>query len=395
MKIGLLTTSFPRCDADVPGAFVLGFARALCARGHRLTVLAPEPCEPEFVTPPSFAGIDLHWVRYLAPRSLERTFYGAGVLDNLRRDPRAALGLAPFVVALTAEALRRARGWDAVVSHWALPCALIAGQLGLRHLAVLHSADVFLLERLPLRRRLALRIAHGADELLFSSRALRARFLALLRPLERADVGARCHVCAMGIEPSAPAPERNALRQQLGLSHFSVLSLGRLIALKGLKHAIDAVASTPEVELIVAGDGPARAGLQRRARRAQARVRFVGEVHAATKNAWLSAADAFVQPSVVLPSGRSEGMPGSLLEAMDHGLPVIASAVGGISDVVQSGSNGLLVPPGDAAALARAIARLQDAGLRTALARNARETAAMYHWSVLAPRLEGLLLGSW
>jgi glycosyltransferase involved in cell wall biosynthesis len=419
MRIGLLTTSFPRREADVPGAFVLGFARALSARGHQLTVLAPEPAEREFSAPPRFSGIAVHWVRYLVPRSLERTFYGAGVLDNLRRDPRAALGLAPFVVALTAQAAGRARGWDAVVSHWALPCALIAGWLGVPHLAVLHSADVFLLERLPQRRRLARHIARGADELLFSSRALRERFLALLRPLERAELGARCHVCAMGIEASAPprrgessgpsrrselgppskrselnAPSgRDAARRELGLNGFSVLSMGRLIELKGIEHAIDALVALPEVELIVAGEGPLRARLEQRARRARARVRFVGEIHGAAKHTWLSAADAFVLPSVVLPSGRSEGVPGCLLEAMDHGLPVVASDVGGVSDVVQAERNGLLVPPADAGALAAALTRLSDRKLRAALGREARKTAALYHWDVLAPRIEELLLG--
>jgi colanic acid/amylovoran biosynthesis glycosyltransferase len=395
MRIGLLTTSFPRRDADVPGAFVLGFARALCARGHQLQVLAPEPGEPAFAAPPRFPGIEVSWVRYLVPRSWERSFYGAGVLDNLRSDPRAALGLLPFVAALAVQAARRARGWDAVVSHWALPCALIAGQLGPRHLAVLHSADVFVLERLPLRRQLALRIARGADELLFSSRALRARFLALLPAVARADLGARCHVCAMGIEPSAAAAPRAVLRRELGLTRFSLLSMGRLITLKGIDYAIDALAGQPEVELIVAGDGPARARLEQRAQRARARVRFVGEIHGATKHAWLGAVDAFVLPSRVLPSGRTEGVPGSLLEAMDHGLAVIASDVGGVSDVVENEKNGLLVAPADAAALAAAIGRLADRKLRVALAREARKTAAMYHWDELAPRIEGLLLGDW
>jgi glycosyltransferase involved in cell wall biosynthesis len=250
---------------------------------------------------------------------------------------------------------------------------------------------VCVLERLPLARLLAQQIARGAHELLFSSRALRARFLALLSPVARADAGARCHVCAMGIEPSAPPAPREQLRAEFGLTRLSLLSMGRLIALKGLDCAIDALASQPEVELIVAGDGPTRAELEQRARRAGARVRFVGEIRGATKGAWLSAVDAFVLPSRVLPSGRSEGVPGALLEAMDHGLPVIASDVGGVSDVVEHEHNGLLVPPEDVAALAAAIGRLADAELRAALGRDARNTAALYHWSELGPRIESLL----
>ena len=385
MTIGLLTTSFPRRQGDVPGQFVLGFARSLAVLGHRVEVLAPEPNER--MAPPAFEGVDVSWLPYLPVRALQRTFYGAGVLDNVRRAPFSALGLGPFVVAMAREARRRK--WQAVVSHWALPCALVAAELDVpRHLAVLHSADVFLLEQLPLRRLLATRIASGADELLFSSRALRARFLALLSPVERGQVATRCHVCAMGIEPAGAAGDRAALRAQLGLRGFTVLSLGRLIALKGIDHAIAAVAQLPDAELVIAGDGPDRARLERLA---GPRVRFVGELHGAQKSRWFQAVDAFVLPSIVLPSGRSEGMPTTLLEAMEHGLPVVASDVGGVSDVVKSGENGVLVPAADPDAIAHALHTVRAA---SGLMAGARKTAAMYHWSELGPRLLELTLGT-
>ncbi len=396
-----MTTSFPRRAGDVPGQFVLGFARALTARGHTLEVLAPEPAEP--ITPPRFSGVELCWVPYLKPRALEQTFYGAGVLDNLARAPWSALGLLPFVLALTRAARARAARWDAVVSHWALPCALVAGALPwlgfaarkrLPHLAVLHSADVFVLERLPMKRELALHIAAGADQLLFVSRDLRARFLALLPALERAEVGARAHVCAMGIEPANETPEeRTRLRERLNVSGLCVLSMGRLIVLKGVEHAIDALAEHPRATLIVAGAGPARAALEVRARRYGPRVRFVGQLEGADKRAWLGAADAFVLPSIVLPNGRSEGMPSVLLEAMEHGLPVIASDVGGVRDVVRNGENGFLVPSASPSAIARAFASLEGEALRAQLAAGARELAQLYHWDALGPHLEALLTG--
>jgi glycosyltransferase involved in cell wall biosynthesis len=376
--IGLLTTSFPRREGDLPGNFVLGFARALAARGHRLEVLCPEPSTG---LRPAFEGIDVHWVRY-APRPLERTFYGAGVLDNLRREPLAALGLLPFVFALGRDARARAARWDAVVSHWALPCALIAGELRLPHLAVLHSADVFLLERLPARATFAERIATRADALLFSSRDLRRRFLALLEPVQRSELAQRAHVCPMGIEPALPSEARPALRARLGLVGPTLLSLSRLIPIKGLQHAIAALEG--DWELAIAGDGPERATLERAAR--GKRVRFLGTLHGREKSDWLHAADAFVLPSVRLASGRTEGMPVALLEAMEHGLPVIASNTGGVADVVRDGENGLLVPPADASAIRAALG-----ALKPGMAKAARRTAQLYHWAELAPMFETLL----
>ncbi len=393
MKIGLLTTSFPRADGDVAGAFVLGFARALAARGHTIDVLAPEPATG--VAAPRWDGVDVTWVPYLRPRALERTFYGAGVPDNLRRDPTAWLGLAPFSAALALAARRRAHAWDAVVSHWALPSALAASLTGraLPHLAVLHSADVHAIARLPFGGRLAAAVARGASALLFVSPAHRDAFLARLPAPARLDALGRSHVSPMGIElvPS-DAAGRRAARAGLGLDRFTVLSLGRLVPIKGIADAIDALRGRDDVELVVAGDGPERARLESHARARRVRARFTGVVDGDRKQALFAGADAFVVPSHVLGSGRSEGVPTSLLEALAAGLPVVASAVGGIPSVVDDERSALLVPPSRPDALAHALDRLRsDAPLRKKLGRAGRTVGQRYAWPILAPRIEALL----
>jgi glycosyltransferase involved in cell wall biosynthesis len=371
VKIGILTTSFPRREHDPAGSFVLGFARALARRGHTIEVLCPSDASGQ---PPRFPELDVHWVRYL-PRTLEHTFYDAGVIDNLRRAPWKAIGLGPFVAGLAREAWTRS--WDAVVSHWALPCALVAPR-GIPHLAVCHSADVFALEQLP--SALSVAVARMADAMVFSSRDLRRRFLARLPSLEGAAVAQRAHVCPMGIDP-APAMDHDQ-----GLTGPTALTMSRLVPIKGLEYAIEAVRASAW-ELVIAGEGPERSKLERLAR--DARVRFLGNVNGVEKSRWMHAADAFVLPSIPLASGRTEGMPTALLEAMDHGLPVIASDTGGVRDVLRDGENGVLVPPRNARAIGLALKRIREQ--REPMSRAARETAAEYHWDVLAPRFEALL----
>jgi glycosyltransferase involved in cell wall biosynthesis len=114
--------------------------------------------------------------------------------------------------------------------------------------------------------------------------------------------------------------------------------------------AIDAVAALPDVHLLVVGDGPDRPGLEAHAvRRAPTRVSFAGTTDdPATAYA---AADAVVLPSI------SEGLPGVLIEAGFSGLPVVATDVGFVSDIVADYETGFLVPTGDTDAFTTGVAR--------------------------------------
>ncbi|MET0386989.1 MAG: glycosyltransferase [Polyangiales bacterium] len=397
MNIGLLTTSFPRHRNDVAGHFVLGFARALCARGHTVEVLAPEPATPS--APPPWPDIHVQYVPYLRPRALQRTFYGAGVPDNLRRDPAAWLGLLPFSLSLLNAARRRAPRWDAVVSHWALPCALAAGAVRLRgargplpHVAVLHSADIHLLSKLPARALLTRRIAREADTLWFVSEAQRARYLALLP----GEPPASSVVCPMGIDLPVQGPlsgpERLAFRRRHGLQGFCVLTLGRHVPIKGLDVALRAAANGGMTWLI-AGDGPERPRLMHEARALGATVRFIGPVFDDDKRAWLSAADAFALPSRRLPDGRSEGLPCALLEALAYGLPVVASRLPGITELLEEhGLHEGLVHPEDPDALHAALLRARDQP-RARDVQQHREPglAARYGWDRVGEQIGALL----
>jgi glycosyltransferase involved in cell wall biosynthesis len=391
MRIGLLTTSFPRHADDIAGHFVLGFAQALTDRGHTVEVLAPEPAEPWPV--PVLPNLSVRWVPYLRPRDLERTFYGAGVPDNLRSDPRAWLGLGPFVAALTLATRRRSPHWDALCSHWALPCGLIAASIARHkpHLAVLHSADLHLLAALPGRSALAAHLVAGASALSFVSEGQRTRFLDWLPATTVEKAAPRCHVQAMGVEVQAgPNVEREVLRARLGLNRFSVLSLSRLLPIKGLDVAIQACAGEPDLELIVAGEGPERPRLEALARRLNAPVRFLGLCTGARKAELLRAVDGFVCSSRKLSTGRTEGMPTALLEAQAAALPTVASDVGGIAEHLAASA--LLVAADDAAALRAALRRLRDEpALRQRLGAAALRVGQAHEWPRIAPRLEAWL----
>jgi len=174
---------------------------------------------------------------------------------------------------------------------------------------------------------------------------------------------------------AAPAVPRGAWRRQLGLDARAVVFafVGRLSPQKDpgtLLRALATARLAPWV-LLVSGDGELRAELEAQAEGLGllGRVRFLGIRSDVPE--LLAASDVFVLPS------RYEGHPLSAMEAMAAGRPVIATAVGGVPEVVRDGVTGLLVPPGDAVALAGAIGRLgRDEGLRQEMGRRGGLLAA-------------------
>jgi glycosyltransferase involved in cell wall biosynthesis len=379
VRVGVVSTSFPRHEGDGAGRFVLEHARALARAGHSTEVLAPEPGTGAL--PASVGGCSVSWVPYLRPRALERTFYGAGSPENLARDPLAWLGVLPFVRALDAAVEERVHRWDAIVSHWALPCALVAGRhaRGRPHLAVFHSADVTALRYAP--SRVLATIAKRATALQFVCGAHRDAFCARVPWLD-----ARVRVLPMGIASTPSKTPRDGRVRRL-------LAVGRLVPIKRMDRLIEAIDGLDGVELVIAGDGPERARLERRAR--GARVELTGAVPYRELGELFDRADAFVVASGRSRLGREEGVPHSMLEAMLRSLPIVATNTGGIGEVVRDGVDGLLVPPDDAGALRRAIAALRDdAELARSMGDRARARATGYTWDVQAPALHALLFGT-
>ena len=163
---------------------------------------------------------------------------------------------------------------------------------------------------------------------------------------------------------------------------------GRITRQKALGVALDALGRVDGVSLLVAGDGPDLDEVRREAtaRGLDGRVRFVGPLGRDDVLALFRAADAS------LLSSSWENFPHTVVEALAVGTPVVATEVGGVPELVRNGANGLLVPAGDADALADAIRRLvAEPGLRERLAEAAPGSVAHLRTDRLYSRLEEIL----
>jgi glycosyltransferase involved in cell wall biosynthesis len=163
---------------------------------------------------------------------------------------------------------------------------------------------------------------------------------------------------------------------------FVVLTVARLTPWKGVDVLIRAVerarAEVPGLRLLVAGDGPERAHLEQLAAPLGGAVTFLGDLsHPEVL--------ALMRASQVLALGSAyEGLSHVLLEAMEAGLPIVASTAGGNPELIQDGENGLLVPYGDVEKLSNALIRLSsDPQLRAKFGERARRDSESRSWPLL------------
>jgi glycogen(starch) synthase len=313
MKVVMLTTSYPRTAEDVVGRFVADAVARLRDRGIRV----------EVVSPASFRHFGIA--------------YGHGVLGNLRRRPLLVLLLPAMLASFARAARQAARGADLVHAHW-LPAGAVAALTGKPFIVQLWGTDVELAHRTPWLARLILRRARlaicASHELAGAARELGARTVRVIP--SGVDLPGRV------ADPDDPP---------------HVLYAGRLSEEKGVLELVEAARGLP---LVVAGDGPLR-------------DRVPGALGFVSHDQLLA---LYERAAVVVCPSHREGFGVVCAEAMAHGRPVVASAVGGLRDLVVDGETGVLVPPRDVDALRAALqGLLSDLELRRRLGEAARERA--------------------
>lgn len=378
MRILFVTHAFPRTRDDAAGAFVHRLARALADAGDEIRVLTPSAVG---LTPRADVdGIDTRRYRY-APRAWETLAYGGNMAEQVGASVRGKLALAGLIGS-GALAVRRATGeWapDVVHAHWWFPGGLQAGwAIGRTPLVTtLHGSDVRLALGSPRSHGLFRAVMARSARVTAVSSWL-AQQAATMAPALRATV--------------APMPAEVSLFVPGAARHETrLLFVGRLNGQKGMARLLDALAATSaNVSLDVIGDGEDRAALV-------AQAQSLGLAHRVTWHGALPPHQLvpFYQAAtaVVIPS-ELEGLGLVAVEAQLSEAPVIAFRSGGLTDVVTDGVTGILVAPGDGAALAAAIvtivsrpdhgAALGRAGRVSALARYAPSAAAKAYRSVYA-----------
>lgn len=283
----------------------------------------------------------------------------------LRREVRDLLALRRFI---------RQRRPDVVNVHYGDNSISLKDVLAIR-LAGRHRCVVSVHHPTPLpgvptnRPGMTALAARFADRVVVFSEATRDALLHAGAPAHK------IHVIPCGLSVPTRFPDRGEARARLGLpaDAYVVGSLARLVQEKGIADLIEAAAHVPDpgqkLRLVVVGDGPERVSLERlAASRLGPRAIFPGRVSDTAD--FYAALDVFALPSSM------EGFGLVYIEAAFHSVPSIGTTAGGIPDAIIDGETGILLAPGDVAALARVLQQLRDApSLRLRLGQAARSRA--------------------
>ncbi len=187
-----------------------------------------------------------------------------------------------------------------------------------------------------------------------------------------------CVYGVLDLEEFSPATEKIPARKDLGLPFDKTIALyaGYLTKRKGVFELLEVIyrvqQQCPDILLVICGAGPEETALRRlvREKGIEDMVRMAGEVEPERMNKWMQASDLFVLAS------HTEGMPNVVTEAMACGLPVVATAVGGLPGAIGDCDGALLVPPGRVDDLEKAIVKIiNDNQLRASMRIAARNRA--------------------
>ena len=383
LRIAHLTATFPPYPGGA-GNTAFRIAREQAERGHRVEV-------------------------FTAPAAGEAPHPGEAIVHRI--EPAVAIGNAPLIPRLAG-----VRGFDVVHLHYPF---IFGSELTLLARAASRRARSQAL-LVHYKNRL---VGNGPRGLVFEAYE-RSVAPALIRAADRVCVLSADHATSVsylrragehepeklvempnGVDTDAfsPGPDSTGLRERLGIPAAGVVAafvatLDRAHHFKRIDVAIDALAAAgaepPELHLLVAGGGELLDGFRRRAAAAGVgeRVHFLGAVPHAELPGILRAADLFV-----LTTEPPESFGIVLIEAMACGLPTIATDYPGVRAVVDAGETGVLVPRGDAGAVAAALRELARAGAEERARIGARGRAKAereWSWPRVLDRLDGAYDGA-
>ncbi len=393
-KVLVIGSVYPRFHEDAEVPWLRTSIAHLKKAGLDIQVLAPAY---KGLKSHEIDGVKVNRFRY-APAEWEMLTHEEGAPSKMASKPWLQLLAIPYIISGFFKCINICRKFrpDVIHAHWPFPHAYIAlGAAKLFRIPLVlnfHGAELLLIRKKKWVKPL-LKFAIGQAQAVFANSSFTAGKIKALRDVdvewspygttletkderqETRDGGslplapAPCHPREGGDLPVASATPSSGDTPQRPDPHpvnskFKILFVGRHIERKGICYLIEAAKYLPrdQFEIRIVGVGDLTEQLKKQATAIAAsnaaEIIFTGKLSPEALANEYKTANVFTLPAIVDSKGDTEGLGVVLIEAMELGLPVVASNVGGIPDVVVDGETGILVPEKDPKALAEAYKRL-------------------------------------
>jgi glycosyltransferase involved in cell wall biosynthesis len=392
MKVLVIGSVYPRFPEDAEVPWLRTSVAHLGRAGVDIQVLAPAY---KGLKNHEIDGVQVNRFRY-APASLEFLTHEEGAPSKMAGKPWLQLLAIPYIISGFFKCIGICRKWrpDVIHAHWPFPHAYIAlgatKLFGIPLALNFHGAELLLIRKKKWVRPL-LKFAIGQAQAVFANSSFTAGRIKALR-----DVNVEWSPYGTTLEGGcAGLPHSNSVPHSIN-GKFKILFVGRHIERKGICYLIEAAKYLPreQFEVRIVGVGDLTEQLKALAQQTAAstpdaaEIIFTGKLTPEALASEYKSANVFTLPAIVDSKGDTEGLGVVLIEAMELGLPVVASNVGGIPDVVVDGISGILVPEKDPKALAEAFKRLaaDPALVQKLLEGSQKHIAACFTWDGIIQR---------
>jgi len=381
MKILTICTAFPRHRNDVITPWLVKLLKELENRGHDIYIYTSSY---KGIKQKKFNNFKIIRFRYFIS-NLETLTHDVAVPEKLKQNPLYYI-MVPFYIAggllgiLFYKNYFKREGIDLIHVHWPIPHIIFGYVLKFflkkPLVCTFHSAELILFKkflRIPFLGKVFIyfwkKIFKKADYVTVNSNYTKS----LLNILDIPDNKIKVIPFGSSLEILEKQGDKTEHKREK-----KILFVGRLVERKGVEYLIKAFYEIekdfPEYKLHIVGDGPLKSSLISMVHRLgiQDKVEFLGFVSNEKLIEEYLTSTLFVLPAIIDSRGDTEGLGVVLVEAMYFGLPIVASSVGGIKDIVKNGYNGLLVKEKSIEELVVAMKKLlENEGLRNRISRNA------------------------
>ncbi len=359
-KVLVIGSVYPRFHEDAEVPWLRTSIAHLKKAGLDIQVLAPAY---KGLKSHEIDGVKVNRFRY-APAEWEMLTHEEGAPSKMASKPWLQLLAIPYIISGFFKCIKICRKFrpDVIHAHWPFPHAYIAlGAAKLFRIPLVlnfHGAELLLIRKKKWVKPF-LKFAIGQAQAVFANSSFTASKIKALR-----DVDVEWSPYGTTLETKDGGLTRNAPESHSIKSKFKILFVGRHIERKGICYLIEAAKYLPrdQFEIRIVGVGDLTEQLKKQATAIAAsnaaEIIFTGKLSPEALANEYKTANVFTLPAIVDSKGDTEGLGVVLIEAMELGLPVVASNVGGIPDVVVDGETGILVSEKDPKALADAYKRL-------------------------------------